>query len=312
MQSLKSFSLWIALALVVIWGANFSVQKFVFNAVSPAGFLLVRYALILPVCATLMMLWVYGRRWPKLTRADFWLLARLGFVGHAMHVGIVTFGIYWSTPFSSSLILAIGPVFTLLILRLTTQEKLSGFTVVGVCVALAGALVFMSEKLVLAVTSNQGWLGSAGDLTLVFAAFLFSLYTVQARAAIVKLGSVQVMGYSTLINFLPIALIAAPVGLQTDWLNQSPMVWLGLFYSIVISAFIGWLIWGWVNLVRGAAKSAPLMYLMPPVAGLVAWLTVGETFTWLKILGAVITLAGVAIAQFSTTTKPLTNAAPIE
>jgi drug/metabolite transporter (DMT)-like permease len=29
-----------------------------------------------------------------------------------------------------------------------------------------------------------------------------------------------------------------------------------------------------------------------------AWLTLGETFTWLKILGAAITMAGVAWAQF--------------
>jgi drug/metabolite transporter (DMT)-like permease len=40
------------------------------------------------------------------------------------------------------------------------------------------------------------------------------------------------------------------------------------------------------------------MYLMPPVAGVVAWLTLGETFTWLKIAGAAITMAGVAWAQF--------------
>jgi drug/metabolite transporter (DMT)-like permease len=312
MQRLRPYSLWVAVALVVIWGANFSVQKFVFKAVSPTGFLLVRYGLILPICAALMMFWVYGRHWPKLTRTDFWLLARLGFIGHALHVGIVTFGIYWSTPFSSSLILAMGPIFTLLILRLTTHEKLSRFTVMGVGIALAGALVFMSEKIVLAVTGDQGWLGSAGDLTLLFAAFLFSLYTVQARAAIVRLGSVQVMGYSTLINFLPIAIVAAPVGLETNWLDQSLLVWLGLFYTIVISAFVGWLMWGWVNLVRGAAKSAPLMYLMPPIAGLVAWLTAGEMFTWFKISGAAITLIGVAIAQFSNTAKPVTNEAPIE
>jgi len=50
--------------------------------------------------------------------------------------------------------------------------------------------------------------------------------------------------------------------------------------------------------VRGIARSAPFMYLMPPVAGVMAWLTLGETFTWLKITGAAITMAGVAWAQF--------------
>ena len=36
-------ALWVALVLVAIWGANFSVQKAVFNAITPGGFLFVRY-----------------------------------------------------------------------------------------------------------------------------------------------------------------------------------------------------------------------------------------------------------------------------
>ena len=44
-------------------------------------------------------------------------LLRLGLAGHLLHVGLVTYGIHWSTAFSSSLILACGPIFTLLILR---------------------------------------------------------------------------------------------------------------------------------------------------------------------------------------------------
>jgi drug/metabolite transporter (DMT)-like permease len=40
------------------------------------------------------------------------------------------------------------------------------------------------------------------------------------------------------------------------------------------------------------------MYLMPPVAGLLAWVFTGETFSWMKIIGALLSLLGVAIAQF--------------
>ena len=43
-------ALWVALLLIVIWGANFTVQKAIFQALSPGGFLFVRY-LIMPVGA---------------------------------------------------------------------------------------------------------------------------------------------------------------------------------------------------------------------------------------------------------------------
>ena len=109
-------ALWTALVLIVVWGANFSVQKEVFKALSPGGFLFVRY-LVMPVAAALLLCWRHGTHWPRVPRADLLSLLKLGLAGHLLHVGLVTYGIHWSTAFSSSLILACGPVFTLLILR---------------------------------------------------------------------------------------------------------------------------------------------------------------------------------------------------
>jgi len=42
-----------------------------------------------------------------------------------------------------------------------------------------------------------------------------------------------------------------------------------------------------------------LMYLMPLVAGVGAWWATGEHFSWAKIGGAAVALAGVALAQFA-------------
>ena len=70
-------------------------------------------------------------------------------------------------------------------------------------------------------------------------------------------------------------------------------------WSVLISAFGGWFVWGWINQVRGVARTAPLMYLMPPVAGLFAWAITGEQYTAIKLVGAAIALIGVAFAQFA-------------
>jgi len=77
------------------------------------------------------------------------------------------------------------------------------------------------------------------------------------------------------------------------------VTWFGVLWAVMVSAFMGWLVWGWVNSVRGVARTAPLMYLMPPVAGLVAWAYAGEHYTTIKLAGAALTLGGVAIAQFA-------------
>src|SRR5690349_6602684 len=87
-------ALWAALGLIVVWGANFSVQKAVFEALSPGGFLFARY-LMMPLAAALLLLARFGVRWPRLSRADAFALLRLGLVGHLLHVGLVTYGIHW-------------------------------------------------------------------------------------------------------------------------------------------------------------------------------------------------------------------------
>lgn len=288
-----SIALAASLVLILVWGVNFVVQKAVFEALPPTGFLFARY-LIMPACALAILLHAFGPSFPRMPASDLWALARLGFVGHALHVGMVTYGIDWSTPFSSSVILACGPIFTLLILRWFGIETLTRAQVAGVAIALAGVLVFLSDKLLVGRLQATG-----GDLVLLVAAAFFSLYTVAAKPLIQRHGGVTVMGYATLFGSVPIVLLTAPVGLSIDWAGLPMLTWFGLLWAVIISAFAGWLVWGWVNAVRGVARTAPLMYLMPAVAGLAAWLLTDERFTLIKIAGAAITLGGVAVAQFT-------------
>ncbi len=286
-------ALWVALVLVVIWGANFSVQKAVFNAVTPGGFLFARY-LIMPLAAVALLCMRHGMRWPRVTRGDLLALLKLGLAGHLIHVGLVSYGIHWSTAFSSSLILACGPVFTLLILRWHGIEHLGRGQLLGVSVAGLGVLLFLSDKLV-----GSSWQASLGDVTLIAASWFFSYYTVTAKPLIERLGGVTVMTYATLLGSGPVVLVSLPAGLAVDWAHVSAAIWAGTLWAVLVSAFLGWMVWGWINAVRGVARSAPLMYLMPPVAGVVAWGLNGEPFSAAKLGGASITLFGVALAQFT-------------
>lgn len=280
----------VSFGLVLLWGANFSVQKLVFSALGPGQFLFARY-LILPTAAV-CLLWRKGLlHWPS--REDLWALGRLGLIGHLLHVGLVTWGIYWSTAFSSSLILACGPVFTLLILRATGVETPRRSQTLGVIVALIGVLVFLSDKLL-----AGRWSAGLGDLVLLSAAALFSLHTVSSKPLVERLGSAATMGWSSLLGSFPVLLVSAGAGFSYDWTLPTPLVWAGLFWSVLVASFGGWLVWAWINSVRGVAKTAPLMYLMPPVAASVSWALGGESFTWIQVVGACIALAGVALAQF--------------
>ena len=286
-------ALWVALVLVAVWGANFSVQKAIFSSTGPGGFMFVRY-LIMPLAAALLLCVRYGLHWPRVTRADVRSLFKLGLIGNLLHVGLVTYGIHWSTPFSSSVIIACGPVFTLVILRWHGIEHLARPQIAGVSIAACGVLLFLSDKL-----AGGSWQASLGDLILLAAAASFSYYTVGVKPLIERLGSVTVMTYAVLLASPLIVLVNLPAGFAIGWGDVDAAVWAGIFWAVLVASFLGWIVWGWVNAVRGVARSAPLMYLMPPVAGVFAWVFSGEGFTAVKLTGAAITLAGVALAQFT-------------
>lgn len=296
-----SWALTAAMLLILVWGVNFSLQKFIFSAIGPGAFLFVRY-LIMPACAIGLLVYRHGRHWPRLPRADLWALARLGVAGHFLHVGMVTYGIHWSTAFSSSLILACGPLFTLLLLRIKGLESLHKAQVTGIALALVGVLLFLSDKLL-----GGQWRATGGDLLLLVAASFFSYYTVGAKPLIERHGGVVTMTYATLLGSVPVLLLSFPAGLAAPWAEASWLVWVSLGWSVLVASFAGWLVWGWVNAVRGVARTAPLIYLMPPVAGAVAWLFAGEQYTTIKLAGAALTLVGVAVAQFS---SPATREVP--
>lgn len=283
----------VALVLIVIWGGNFTLQKYLFDQITPGGFLWARY-LIMPVCALLLMRWRLGLWLPPLPRKDWMHMAWLGLIGHSLHVGLVTYGIHWSTAFSSSVILACGPIFTLIILRLQGLDRMTAAQLSGVALAFAGVLVFLSDKLL-----GGDWRAGGGDLVLLVAAALFSYYTVSVRPVMQQHGPVLTMGYATLLGGVPVMLLSVPAGLGAPWAALEFWAWVGLFWSVLVSAFLGWLAWGWINTVRGVARTAPLIYLMPPMAGLFAWALSGEQYTLTKIAGAGVTLVGVALAQYA-------------
>ncbi|OYU77114.1 MAG: hypothetical protein CFE45_31090, partial [Burkholderiales bacterium PBB5] len=157
----------------------------------------------------------------------------------------------------------------------------AGLMVVGVGVALAGGLIFLSDKLL-----GGHWAATGGDLLMLFAASLFSYYTVMSKPLIQRHGGVAVMAYATLAGSPLLVLGFLPTALAAPWGNMAWHHWALMLWASLVSAFLGWLVWGWVNEQRGVARTAPLQYLMPLVAGAVAWWVTGERFSSLKIAGA--------------------------
>ncbi len=195
-KGLAHWSFAIAIALMVIWGINFSVTKTILEQVSVPEMLFVRF-LWMMLLGIVMLAWLYrGRLRASIpNRRDWPRFVAAGLIGHTAHVGIVTVGLHMSTPFSSSLVLTSGPLWTLLILAALGAERLRRAQVVGTVLAFLGILLFMSDKFTSGVLR-----AGLGDLVLLFAAGLFSLYTVVARPLSSRYGAPVLLGYTLVVG----------------------------------------------------------------------------------------------------------------
>jgi drug/metabolite transporter (DMT)-like permease len=292
-----------ALVTMFLWGVNFAFVKYVLDALGVGPFLFIRFV-TMPALVFVLLLVVFrhriGATLPK--REDWPRFLACALIGHTLHIGIVFWGIHLSTAFSSAVVLTSQPLFTLLILLVLGAERLRWNQVAGTLIAFAGIALFLSDKFSRGVV-NAG----LGDLVLLVAAACFSLYTVLARPLVARYGPLIVLSYTLFLGAPPLLVLSAPSFFAAELGRLTPMVWLGLFWSIALSSVVGWLVWAWVNHVRGIARSAPLLYLPPPIAGVVAWFTLGEQFTVLKIAGAGIAMAGVAWAQWGNAKIPATT-----
>jgi drug/metabolite transporter (DMT)-like permease len=289
-------ALWIAVLCVAVWGLNFPLQKAIFAQTGPVAFLALRY-LIVPVCCVLLLCWRFGWRidqqWPRLPRKDaVWLLG-LALLGQGVHVALAAIGLAGSTAFSASVLLACGPAFTLVIVAITGLEKPGRWQVVGLSLAALGVLAFTGEKLLAA-----DWRAGAGDGVLLVAALLFSIYSVYGQSFVQRHGAIVLLAYGGLVCTLPMLLFAAPSLWALPLQSLPGWLWPAVVWSVVGGSFLAWLGWSHASDVRGVARTAPIIYLSPVLAGLTAWLVWGEPQSGAKLAAAAVVLAGVALAQF--------------
>ena len=140
-------------------------------------------------------------------------------------------------------------------------------------------------------------LASLGDLISLVAALAFATYMVANKRLVGRYAATVVMTYTLTIGAVPALLLSLPTLGTQDWSRITLLGWSGLTWSIVLGGYLAWVLWNWVIARLGVARAAVFMPLVPVVSGMLSWLLLGEHFTLLKLVGALLTLSGLGLAQ---------------
>ncbi len=292
-----------ALLVVTIWGVNFAFNKAILEQFDVPTFVFLRYLGMLPVgWLVLLARWKLGGGSGgggalgalSVNRTDLPRLALSGLLGYTLYIPASAFGLHYTTAFSGALLIATAPIFAATLLRALRLERIVPVQWLAFLFAFLGVLLFLYEKLQAGV-SRAG----VGDLISLGAAFFFAAYTVVNKPLLARYPAPTITVYTLTIGAVPVLVLSIPSMLSQDWGRVSAAGWAGLVWSIILPVYVAWTVWSWASARLGVARTSTFMYLVPVIGGMASALLLGEHFGALKVAGALVVLAGLALARLA-------------
>ncbi len=279
-----------ALVVVLVWASTFVLTKNAYEELRPLAFTFVRFAGIILVAFAALALRSRGRdsaaRW-RIDRADLPRFLASGLLGYTGYQLGFTLGLAHTSPFSSSLMIAMMPLVSLVIVA-AMGERQTPLVWAGAVIALAGVALFLSNR--------SGDSGLLGNILSFGAAVSFACYGVISRPLVRKYRAETFSAFSTLAGGIPLMLIAAPEAIGQDWGRISASSWLVVAYMTVFPVYLAYMLWNWAIARRGVGITGWNM-LVPVVSGVLAVLFYGESFGPLKLVGGALALFGLILMR---------------
>jgi len=268
---------------VLIWSTGFIVARYGMPHAPPMKFLAVRY--LLSVACFVVWALVARAAMPQ-GRTQ---LAHLAVTGILMHAGYL--GGVWAAVKAGmgaglvALLVSLQPVLTALWIS-SRGGEVGARQWAGLALGLTGLLLVVWQKLGLGEVSGVNLTFAIGALLSITAGTLYQKRFVapcDARTA----GLVQLT--AALAVTLPLALLETEA-MRWNGELAGAMAWSVLALTLGGSSLL------YLMIQRGAATAVTsLLYLVPPMTALMAWLLFGEPITALTIAGLGLTAVGVAL-----------------
>jgi len=187
----------------------------------------------------------------------------------------------------AGLLISIEPICVLLLSVLFLKEKIGSVLIIGIAVAMAGAII-------LSVGADLSFLQITGPLAVVFSAFAFAVFAVGSKPLVRDYGALSVAMWAAVIGTV-FLLPLFSWNFVTEIRALSLTGWLSVLYLAVLSTVIANIIL--YNLV-GAKTMSRLsiqLYLIPVVSLVGGILLLGEALTVLTIVGAALLLSATGL-----------------
>lgn len=281
-----------AFAHQIFGGGTFVFARYVLLQTDPFVVAFLRYIIAAGI------LCLIARRMGKrpdavpISSHDKWKIIKLGLVIIIFNQTFYLFGQKYTSAGHGSLQFATTPIFVYLMAMKRLGETWSKTKGLGILLAVLGSVVVIFEK-----GSKFDFDFLKGDIIIMVAVVAWAYYTVWGKPLVQKYGAFRVTAYSLAsgtVVFFPFGLYRFIIA---DLTRVDIYGWLSILYIAIMTSVVSYSIWYWMLKYMEASRLAVITNFQPVVAGILGFYILGESLSFLFVIGGLIILIGVTVTQ---------------
>lgn len=279
---------WVSFMLL-LWSFNYILGKIALRHMDPITLTCSRF-----VVASIVVLPIYfaSPNRSRLRKRDLWPVVYLGVFNVLMNQGLFTIGLNYTSSSRSAIIISSGPVFILLLAWLMKLEHLTLGKVAGMLICFAGILLVETDS---GSLLNSPFL--KGDAISLLGTIGFALYVVFGKRIADQYDALSMTTFTTVAATLLIAPITFHQAIRLNWSSVGWAGWSAMFYMAAGSSILAYLIFYWALRHTTASRLGAICYFQPIIVIVLAALFLGEHATRHLLLGTLLVLFGVVLAE---------------
>lgn len=267
-----------ALFVMLLWGLNFVVAKIGLEHLPPIFFVALRFFCV----AALLLPFV------TVPRGRLRRIALLSLVLGSLHFTFMFSAVKEIDAGTASVVVQLQVPFAALLAAIVFKDRLGWRSLTGMAVAFAGVILIAGEPRL------------AGQIDMVLAVAAAAFFFALANIMIKQLGEIDgsVLNAWTAVFAVPQLLVISLVLEEGQLEALREMDWqaaFSLFYQTVVMVILSYALWYRLLRRYQVGQVVPFMLLLPILGVLSGAVLLDEPLGWQKVVGGLLTVAGVGI-----------------
>lgn len=282
------------LVVAIIWGIASPVIKYTLEGFSPLLFLTYRFG-ISTILAIIIFL-TFGLHIPK-DRKTFLLMLFTGFLTSTVALGLLFLGLENTTVLDSSLITLASPLIISTAGVMFLNEKITKREKIGMAIAIFGTILTIIEPLL----QNDHFLPKLSGNILVLGYVIITVIATVLTKKLLQRGvnPLTLTNFSFIVGFLTL-LPFAILNNQNILLSITSIKFnyhLGVLYMAILSGSLAYFLSNKAQKTIEIGEQSLFAYLYPIFSLPIAVIWLGEKITTTIVVGGIVIIIGVAIAE---------------